>query len=197
MRTHACVLGIVGAALAMAACLAGSNAADKNSEREATLKLAEAIEKGDGETAQKLVAALKEEELQHIMKLFKPREKDGKGGIGFGPKPGNYKLDGIELQLRELGKKPLSKQQIDGQAEDIAKAAYIVAAVASVAQHKCPVVKKEDDKDPKEWKQWSENLRTAALELAKAARAREADKVKTVASKINSTCSACHVPFRE
>jgi hypothetical protein len=172
-------------------------AADEEKEvRDSVEKLADAFAKKDTATAktQGDAIAKKIEEVAEVMDLLKPR---GDGGLGVGPKPGAITPDGIEKKLIEMGKKPVTPAQATSQADALARMGDEVAAVAEVAQHKCPVKKKEGPKDPKDWQTWTEDMRQGGLDLADAAKAKDAAKIKTAVSKLNSSCSNCHAVFRD
>jgi cytochrome c556 len=91
----------------------------------------------------------------------------------------------------------LPQKELDAYAADLARAAYIAAAVAEVAKDKCPVTKKEGDKDPKDWKNWVESMQKAALELADAAKTKKPSAVKAAADKVDGACKTCHKVFKE
>jgi cytochrome c556 len=199
MSMHARLLGVGAAALLLGiAFLAatGRAADDKGNKevREAVLKLAAAVEKSDAAEQKKQTEALKKEDLSEIMDQFKLRKS---GGIGVGSTPGAHTPDGIELKIINLGKKALAKSDLDKQADDIAKAAYVAAAIAELAQYKCPVQVKKGEKDPKDWQKWSAGMKESALELAKAAKAKDPAKVHAAAGKLNSNCQNCHGVFRD
>ena len=162
---------------------------------DAIQKLAQTVAKPDVATARKEAEALaKTIELDSLMDLFKLRTKDG---LGVGTKPGAITPDGIEAKVMALAKKPLPQKELDAQAEGLTQAGHMVAAVALVAQHKCPVTKKMGDKDPKKWQEWTEEMHKNALELSTAAKAKQPAELKTAATKLNSTCNNCHSVFRD
>jgi hypothetical protein len=190
---------MIGAALSVVIALAltsveNRTAADDAEIRGDILKLASAIENGnDGAKSQAEVIA-KKAELEDVMGLFRLRTKKG---IGVGDKPGVIKPDGIEAQIMNLGKRELRKEQLAAESVDLARAAYIAAAIAEIAEAKCPVDRKQGEKDPNSWRKWAEDMHKSALELAKAANAHKGREVKTAANKLNSSCNACHAVFRE
>jgi hypothetical protein len=192
MSKHARVLGVGTVVLAVAAAfLAGDLTADEKTARDGIEKLAKSLEKGNADKA--VVDSLKKENLDDIMNLFKLRKS---GGFGVG-KPGEFPPpDGIELKFNSLGKKTI-KADLDKQGDAIAEAAYRAAAIAEIAAHKCPIPKKMGEKDPKDWEKWTKGMKESALELAKAAQAKDAKKVEAVAKKLNDTCAQCHGVFRD
>jgi cytochrome c556 len=202
MRVFVRLLAASVAPLALAIwflCQGGTSLADEKENKEArdaVVKMADSVDKGDADAVKKQVAALKDMDLLPVMVTLKKREKDGTGGLGMGPKPGAYNPDGIEAQLQGLAKKELLPAALDKQAADIIRAANVMVAVADVALTKCPVNKKMGDKDPKDWAQWSQDMKDAAQQLADAAKAKDTKKLKTAANKLNASCNNCHGPFR-
>jgi len=192
MSRHARVLGVGAIVLALAAAyVTGDLAADEKSAKEGIDKLAKSLEKGSPDKA--ALESMKKEHLDEIMYLFKLRKS---GGFGVGANAGAITPDGIELKIISLGKKTL-KGDLDKQADAIAEAAYRTAAIADVAIHMCPVKKKMGDKDPKDWEKWSKGMKDAAMELAKAAKAKDPKKVEAAAKRLNDNCQQCHGVFRD
>jgi hypothetical protein len=191
--------GVTSALVAWSLILvANGTAADEDKEaRDAILKLADVMAKGDQDAATKQAQAIakKIDEVSTVMDLMKPR---GDGGLGVGT-PGQFKHDGIEKELLELGKQkaPMTPAQMKEQGDALGRLGDHVAAIATVAKFKCPVQSKMGQKDPKDWKMWCDEMRQAALEFANAAKAKDAGKLKTVTLKLNSTCSSCHSVFRD
>ena len=185
---------LMAAGLAFLAGAYHANALEDMEIRGEILKLADAIEKGGDATKSQAAAIAKKSELEDVMGLFRLRTKKG---VGVGEKPGIIKPDGIEAQIMNLGKREPRKDQLATEARDLARAAYITAAIAEIAQSKCPVESKQGDKDPKSWKTWSDDMHKAALDLAKAAEGHKSKDVKTAANRLNSSCNACHAAFRE
>jgi hypothetical protein len=72
-----------------------------------------------------------------------------------------------------------------------------MASIGMFAKDKCPVKTKMGEKDPKEWVKWCEDMEKYGKELAEAAKAKNADKVKTAATNLYSTCNNCHTIFRD
>jgi hypothetical protein len=96
-----------------------------------------------------------------------------------------------------LDKRAPAKTVLDGHGGELERMAYISAAIAEIAIFKCPVQKKQKDKDPKAWKQWSEDMRDSSLELAEAFKAKNASAIKKAGKKLNDSCTNCHGVFRE
>jgi hypothetical protein len=199
MRPPARVLttGALGLALGIGLLVTdAAGAADEKEIRAAVQQIADAIAKKDDAGARKQAEGLakKVEEIYEVMDLMALR-KGAKGGLGIGPKPGAVTPDGIERKFIELSKKPLPQGQLDKEAADLARAAYIAAAIAEVAHAKVPA---RDDgmKKRKDWLQWSKDMREGAARLAETAQTKKAADVKAAAVKLNSACNECHGVFR-
>jgi hypothetical protein len=185
---------IVVAGLCFLGVVTVSNAAADKDIAETVNKIADALEKKDADSAKKLAQTLKDEDIEDVMHLFKPRKDKG---LGIGPKAGAVSPDGIELKVIAMAMNELPQKELDEHAADIARAAYIAAAVAEVAKDKCPVMKKEGDKDPKDWKNWVENMQKEALNLAEAAKTKKPATVKAAADKVDGACKTCHKVFKD
>jgi hypothetical protein len=189
------MLRLVMASLVLAGLTAWA-AADRDQVRNDILKLAETIARGDRSAANQQAAEIaKKTQLENVMDLLKLRAKQG---LGVGAQPGAIKPDGIEAQIINLSKRPMKPNDLEARAKDLAQAARITAAVALVAQHSCPVAKKEGEKDPKQWDGWSHDMYDEATRLAAAAEAHKPTPkdVKAVASKLDTSCNACHAVFK-
>ncbi|HXG11731.1 MAG TPA: cytochrome c [Gemmataceae bacterium] len=161
--------------------------------REILFKLADAIEKNNAAETSKQTEALKKYDLLPIMQQMKLRAN---GGIGIGS-PGTVTPDGIEAKLIGMARKPLPAGELNKAGPDLARAAYIMAAIAEVTKSKSPVKTKMGEKDPKDWAKWTEDMGKFARELAKASQAKDAAQVKAAATNLNSTCNNCHGVFRD
>ncbi len=188
----AAIVAVLGTGLLVANLV---HAADEDKElKDSVLKLAGVMGTGNaGANDQAKAIADKVDDIEPVMDLMKPR-KDG--GIGVGAKPGAITPDGIEKKVIEMDKKPLTQAQVNEQGDAIKNMADQIAAIAGVAQYKCPVKKKEGDKDPKDWDQWSKDMQKQALALSKAAKAKNANAVKMTISQLNETCNNCHSVFK-
>lgn len=200
------IAGVAGLCLALG--LLGPNglssAADDKGLVEGVKKIAAALEKKDAAEAKKLADGLaKKFENDDTMGLFAPRTKaDGKlgRGIGVGSKPGAMKPDGIERKLMDLAKKPLPDKQLADEAEALTAMGYDMAALASIAHLSEPAEKEKKPvfaKRKKDWQTWSEELRDASLNLAMAAKGKNAADLHKAAVKADETCSKCHAVFRD
>jgi cytochrome c556 len=149
-----------------------------------------AAAKGQGEAIAK-----KADDIESVMGLMSPRDD---GGFGVGPTPGKIKPDGIEKKIQgiAMGKEALGPDQVNDQAAALERLASRVAAIAEVAQHLCPVKEKKGKKDPKDWQMWTQDMRADALDLAAAAGAKDAARVKAAVGKLDQTCTSCHKVFK-
>jgi cytochrome c556 len=178
--------------------LATSDSQSADSEKEmraGVLKLADALEKKD-KNAKKMAEDLakKIDDLEELMHVFSLRTAKG-GGVGVGSKAGAISPDGIEQQIITLGKKPLDKAKLDAEADDLVRMAYVAAAVGEITIAK-PPLKDEGKKKKKDWIKFSEDSKTAALELAAAAKGKDPAAVHAAAKKLDSKCDACHDIFK-
>lgn len=172
-------------------------AADKKKVQDALLKVADLIEKKDMAGAKKeaaAIAAMDKFDLNDVMQFFKPRLK---GGLGLGEKAGAISPDGIESYYMNLEKKAPPPKTLETISADLARSAYVVAAIAEVVIDKCPVPAKKGEKDPAQWKSWTEDMRKSSIELAEAFKEKNAMGIKSAAKKLNESCINCHGPFRE
>jgi hypothetical protein len=172
---------------------AGVGAATEDKDVKGTvLKIADAFEKSDAAGAKKLAESLKEEDLEDVMHLFKPRKDKG---LGIGAKAGAIKPDGIELKVIALAMNAPPQKELDESSADLARAAYVAAAIAEVALTQTD--EKAKGKNPKDWKNWAEGMRQGAIELADAAKAKKPADVKKAAEKMDTNCKSCHKVFRD
>jgi hypothetical protein len=169
--------------------LAGPGSAGEGAEvKDAVLKIAAAIEKGDKSAAQSEAKALakKIEEIDIVMDLMKLRTKKG---LGVGKK-GIVQPDGIEAKLLAMERQAPGRATAEKEAEGIEEMAYRIAAIAEIASHKPPKEK------AKLWIGWAKELRASAPELAKAAKQKEPEALREAARKVNMACSKCHAEFK-
>ena len=160
----------------------------------ALTKIADALEKGDSDTAKKLATALakKVEELDDIMHGFKLRTKKG---LGVGTKAGVVVPDGIELKLNSIARDGITAKQLEKEGKNLAEAAWMTAAISEVAVAKAPA-RDAGKKKKAKWIEWAEGSRDAAKEFAKAVKDNSVTEVKAAAIKINNNCNSCHMIFR-
>jgi len=201
--------GMVLAALAWMALGTGRSGAgddDDKETRDALLKIAAAIKAGDDAGAKKQAVALakKIDTVEEVMDLLKPRKKDKKGkyvgGVGIGPTPGAIQPDGIEVKLLALGGNVMPAGTLAKEADALSEAAYITAAIAEVAIADAANARRYlPDRGPKTKKAWLEYakiMRDGAGQFAMAVKSKNAQEVKTAATKLNNNCVNCHNVFK-
>lgn len=169
---------------------------DEKAARDNVLKVADSLSKNNADGAKQQAAALKGADLDVIMPLFSKRSQRNPKALGVGPTPGAIQPDGIEAKIEQLGRKELTPAQVAAQAPAIEQAAYVAAAIAMIVRDKCPVQAKEGNKDPKEWVTWSDEMGKVSMELAAAAKAKNAAGIQKAADRLDATCKSCHAPFK-
>jgi hypothetical protein len=187
--------GLASALVVWSLAASSTSAADEDKEaKDGVLKIAGMLEKKDADAAKKEADALakKVEDMEPVMNLMSPVTD---GGLGVA-KPAAANPDGIEKKVQDMDKLPLTQKQVEQQSDALVQMAYEIAAIAKVAQQKCPVPAKQGAKDPKKWQGWSADLEKGALELAEAAKAKKADAVKKAVTTMSNTCANCHEVFK-
>ncbi|HKI32136.1 MAG TPA: cytochrome c [Gemmataceae bacterium] len=129
-------------------------------------------------------------ELDEVESLWGPRRR---GGLGFGSLAAR---DGLEIKLITLTRKPLPAATLAAEAAELARAASITAAMATLLDEYAPI-KKVGNKDPMDWKAATDAMRAGAGELEEAAKAGDATGVKAAAIKVFTSCNNCHSVFRD
>jgi hypothetical protein len=178
-------LGLV--ALASVAIVVSQAEAAENADLK---KIADAVKKGDMDGAKKLAAkyAAKNKDVGELMEAYKKKKNSGIMAIGPAGK-------GIEDTIRELKRDVPTKANLDKFAADFEELGYNVIAVALVTKELAPA-KGNGKSTPKEWVKWSEDLVEAGQKLASAGKAKGAAELKTHANKVDTICSACHIPWK-
>ena len=59
-----------------------------------------------------------------------------------------------------------------------------------------PPKKDKGQASKRNWNTWSNDMSEHSIALAKAAAKKGGAEVKTIASKLNASCSSCHLPFK-
>jgi len=157
--------------------------------------IANLLKAGRPADARKLasMAAPKIEEVADLMHMHRARNK---GGMGWGQVPGkNPAVDSIEKGLMIFAKAALAKDMTT--ANNNETAAYWIAAMAELTLAKAPKKDFGARKPRQAWIVDAEDLRSASLDLAKAAAQNDANAIRKSASKINSACINCHSKFKE
>jgi hypothetical protein len=157
-------------------------------------KVAGLLEKGDKDGAAKLAKDLaKNADLDDIMHLMKPRKKKG---IGVGKTPGAVQPDGIEQQLLKLGRDEPSQAGLNKEAAALEEMGYTTAAIMEIA-HAKPPEKDEGKRTAKDWLMFSQESRDASLAFAKDVGTKSPAAAHKAAEKLNNSCNACHMVFRD
>jgi len=169
-------------------------AAQNKTVTDAIMKIADEFKKGNtaGAKTQAEAFAKTIEDLDEVMDLLKPRKKNG---VGVGKVPGAIVPDGIEQMLITLGRDAPGAGTMAKQAEALEEMSYVISAIAEVAIAK-PPTKFAAKQNKKDWMTWSTEVRSSALEFAKAAKAKGAQDVHSAAKKMNNACNSCHTVFR-
>src|SRR5207245_2990237 len=129
------------------------------------------------------------EDIMHRMSL----RRGTRGCIGIGENPGAIRPDGIEKKITDLSKKELSKERLTKEAGAIERMAYIAAAIAEVTKNK-PL--ERGPKEKKEiWRESADGTRKFALELATAAKKRDASAIHRPPVKLDANCTKCNNLF--
>jgi hypothetical protein len=170
-----------------------TGAADDYDPRDPVLKLAGAMEKKDKDAKEQAKGIAKKVEMESLMHLFQLRTKKG---LGVGLKAGAVMPDGIEKKIETLADKPLAAKALDSESEGLTQMGYAMAAIAEVCVAKAPE-KDMGKKKVKDWVKWSEDLRDASVQLAEAAKKKDASALQKATDKANTSCNRCHDVFRE
>lgn len=163
--------------------------------RDQALKLVKAASEGNADEAKKLAGELsvnmkadpntkammidlhKHSDLLTIMKQFSIERFGG---------------NGLEAALEEAV--ALVGAPSDKQATDIALLANKISMIAHLANSYAPETD-QNEKTKKNWEAFSVKMQTTAIELAKAAQAKDAE-VSKIADRLSMTCVKCHDVFR-
>ncbi len=149
----------------------------------------------EGKDIRKKVAALRKkyEDLYDLAGVFKNRAKDG---IGVGPRG---KSDGIEPKLVDLGRRPMSREKLKAERDEIVRMGHVLAAMADIFDAYTPEkgVGFAGTLGPKEWKTQTSLLRSGGRDLIRAALNEDPLAVRDAARVINISCNNCHTEGRE
>ena len=189
------IVGVTMAGVAGLIVMASSTyAGDDGKElRDAVVKIAALLKKGDKAGAEKAAAvqAKKLGDLDELMLMFRPRNK---GGVGVGSVPlANPAKDGIEVKLRELARE--IPAGIAKETAALEETGWYVAAIAELANAK-GWANPTGKKTKKAWKEHSDDLHVLGAAFAKAA-AGKGGEIKTQAAKVNANCTNCHTIFKD
>jgi hypothetical protein len=156
--------------------------------REGVVKMIEALATGDLAALKEGEAIARKAELLDIMSLLKPKLR---GGLGTG---GKHTPDGIEAWLIAYGRKGPTQAELETRAAELEKAAHAIQAIGMVSLDKPPIRVAEE---AKQWVKWTEKMIVGGKELAAAAKARKAEDIKQIVSRINVSCNYCHFVERD
>lgn len=175
-------------------------AAQVKDMKDATQKIADAIKKGDNDGAKKIAVATAKDkalvdDIPDVMRMFKIRKKLG---LGFGAQPlPNELKDGIEAVIRDLSSKGVPggfAKQLPAYEE----MGYHIAALGELSAasiNHAPIG--AGKKTKKAWTDMSEEMRVLGVAFSKAAAGKNADNIKTAATKVNENCNRCHSIFKD
>jgi len=172
-------------------------ARDKDSEeaQKEVLDVLKLVETGKDDKALAARAAdikKKDVELNHLMKVYKLKEK---GGLGYGENPDPK--SGVEakiIALQRTSNGP-SANVIKKEAKDLIKLAHLNIAMAEIA--KPHFVKPMDGKNKKDWDGWLDDQKKAARDLIEAVKATDGKAVSKAAKEMLNACIECHAHFRK
>lgn len=198
MRGCARPLGVVVCVVGLSWLAAGPGpvASAPPAVREGVLRLADAIGQKDQANANRIASELVPqtpfEDAMGLMKLRKQR------GLGVGPAPATARSDdGIEAKLLNLAKRAPKPHDVQAGAGDWARAGYVTAAIARIAEPQCPVKAKQGKKDPASWVKWCQDMGREGVDFAAACDGKDPRAIQRAASKLTATCNACHADFKD
>jgi hypothetical protein len=171
---------------------ANGTAADDSGLKGQVNKIADALAKKDNAAAEKEAKAVAAKaEIEDVMHLFSKKTPKG-GGFGVGTQPNS----GIELKINELGRRPIAKDKLAKESPDLIRMAYQAAAIGDIA-HAKPPEKDEGKKKKSDWLKWSGEMKDSAVKLADTIKGKDPMAIKTAATKLSASCTACHEVFRD
>src|SRR5262249_8869110 len=179
---------LLGLALVASLTRAADDDEDIKKARKDVLDVVKDVEGGKDVTKKVDAIRKKYEDLENLMKVYKPRDA---GGIGFGAvRP---KADGIEFKINNLGTRKLSSGALAKEQKELVKMAYLNLAMSKITQ------KFVGKKKPTEWKKYSEDMEKYSKELLSELQKKEPnpDSIKKIATNLNSTCTGCHSDIRD
>jgi hypothetical protein len=190
-RVNKYTLGLalmLGLALVATQTRADDDDADAKKARADVLDVVKDIEAGKDVTKKVDALRKKYEDLENIMKVFKPRDA---GGVGIGPKV--EKADGIEFKIINLGKEALPPAKLAKEKGELLKMAYLNVAMAKIT-HKFVGTKK-----PALWKKYSQDMEKHSKELLEELKkaAPNPGNIKKIAFNLSASCSKCHSDIRD
>jgi hypothetical protein len=174
--------------------LAGKDAAQRASLRDAALAVAGLIDTGKIADAAKQATGLKDVKADANAKTVKVKlyEKHFK----LDELMSQYKLakaggQGIEAALLKLGADKKKMVPATAMTDSLLAMVYLTALSAEpTTDHKPP-------KDAKDWAAYSSDMRKGAVEMAEALKNKDGKAAFVALGKLNTSCSVCHDKFRK
>jgi cytochrome c556 len=167
--------------------------------RDAVGTMADAV--GKGQKVDKDAADFFKEHpapLKQVMWVFRPREPEGLGGFGIGPRPGVYTPDGIGAYL--AGKATpgaVTADELKGGAEDFNRLADVTIAVTEIVRrYPTPRNIPGPIAIPAHWPQYCDEVKRGAEGLKAAVKAQKPDDAQKAFLKMYTACTNCHTEFR-
>jgi len=74
--------------------------------------------------------------------------------------------------------------------------AYLLAEISNICIY-AEYDGVDTDAKKKEWRKYTETARDGLVEMAQAAKKKDAERVKAIHSKVDKTCESCHDKFRD
>ena len=209
MTRHCLPLAAALPALALLGCVVGTGLADDDDKIIVPKDIAADVNKmadvaaKDGDNKKAAEAFKKNEDnLKKTMWIFKPRQANGEGGFGIGPKPGVYDTDCIDLFIKAKGHpmptkaaQKVTKEELVKNAADYIRIADVTIAMAEVT-HQFKPTQKQPCKDPADWVEYTDLMKKAGMALKAGVKAKDPVATKTAFIDLYSSCTNCHSKFR-
>jgi Cytochrome C' len=137
--------------------------------------------------------ALVGEDVMDTMNHLRMKKKGGDGMHPDLQTSGPLKsLNGLEEKFRSLAKKKLTDANVKKSAKELVLLGYRTAVLAEVVDEYAPKQKKAQ-----QWHELSMQMRDASIELAQAAKKKDAAAIFKAGEKLDSSCTQCHSAFRK
>jgi hypothetical protein len=162
--------------------------------RDAALKVADALNKEDFAAAATLAMTLSPK--MPADPNAKPAALPLQTMLDIGDLMSQFKVarsggQDLEKLMNDFIKKPTSGL-------DLKAAGLLANKVATISQYtEAMPPAAAANKDPKKWVQWSQDMRAAALDVSKAAKAGKAADTKQALKRMEASCTSCHNVFRD
>jgi hypothetical protein len=175
-----------------------SKAGDEVKRMKDVQAIADAVKDGKMDMAKDLAKKLakkeKDDGVENVMALMKARDAKTKS-FGFGKTPGEFGPDGIELQLKLLGRDLISGAKMKKEKEALEEMAYRIHGIAQFAEY-LPPEKDKGKANKKNWAKYVQDMQEAAVDLEKAVKSESPAELKKAASKVEANCNQCHSIFK-